>query len=284
MHAKAAGDTAASAALPATAAASAASRQTTTRAPAACPQLTSLELSFNQLSSAAVHMLAELLRGSGRHLRTLNLAYNQIGQGHALSARRRHRNGSDSAGRGELQGSSGTALGCTDCDESTGLLHLSIAGNELCAVSLGMCLTNLCPAAAGLELDCSNCGLSGADLAILLTLELSALHLDDNVLGDSGVAQIARVIAAGPRGAWSALRMLSLCNTSTGDAGGMHLVEALRRSEASARADAASPVRATRHLRTLDLRYNRKLSEPTCGALRAVAKELVPLEMRMTQT
>lgn len=268
----------------------ASSERAAPRALGACPELTTLELSSNQLSSAALPTLSALLvqravagAQSGRCIQTLDLAYNQIGQVHAApsaSARRRKAGSAgDAAGRGREPKAGGSApLGCTGADGATGLKRLSIAGNELCAVSLGACLSALCPGASGLDLDCSNCGLAATDLPILLTLELGALRLDDNVLVDVGVAQLAQTIAGAARGPWAGLRLLSLCNVSAGEAGVARLAEALRKSRGGATA-APPGVRNAGQLRTLDLRHNHKLGESARAALHAVAAEDALLEL-----
>jgi len=107
---------------------------------------------------------------------------------------------------------------------------LSLAGNELCAVSLGASLSSLGPLPAGLCLSLCNCGLSSDDLHLLFQLQLASLLLDDNALGDSGVSQISRPLAAGVRGgAWRALSELSLRNVAMGELGAAQIVAALER-------------------------------------------------------
>lgn len=256
-----------------------------------CLELASLDLSFNELSSAAVAMLAELLRTPGRKLRRLSLAYNYIGHGQVLRGRGRSRvagggaAGRNGSGGGGEQTSSGAALGCTGAEGSTALDWLSLAGNELCAVSLGVCISRLCPAPTRLELDCANCALSAADLPLLLTLELGSLCLDDNALGNDGLAHIARALAGGARGAWGALRSLSARNVSAADVGAAHLAEALSRRAvaptASAGAHAGAQSAGEAQLLTLDLRDNRQLGQAAVDHLRAAARALAPLELKL---
>lgn len=249
--------------------------------------MASLDLSFNQLSSVAVHVLADLLRRPCHNLKRLDLGYNHIGlQGHdgpssnRRAAKLRTQVAHDSAGQHAGAGDDESHPGGGSAAKSAVLESLSLAGNELCAVSLGACLSTLCPSAGGLELDCSNCGLCADDLPLLVTLELGALRLDDNVLADAGLAQIARPLASGGSGAWGALRLLSLRNVSAGDKGVQQLAGAL---EHCGRASSAAATRGARRLllRTLDLRDNRKLSSAAQSAVQRAAATLTLLETRM---